>query len=186
MAFIKVIDESEAEGQLKDIYNDLVDKRGRLADIHKVQSLNPESIIGHMDLYMTIMFGESPLKRYQREMLGVVVSRANNCRYCQIHHAHGVNHYWKDDNKTEKFRADYRSVDLEPMDTAMCDYAWELTRNPSSINEQDHIQSLRKAGLEDRAILDAALIISYFNFVNRMVLGLGVHLEADKGVGFKY
>ena len=42
------------------------------------------------------------------------------------------------------------------------------------------------AGLVERAILDAALVIAYFNFVNRLVLGLGVQLEQDKGEGYKY
>ena len=38
---------------------------------------------------------------------------------------------------------------------------------------------LRDAGFDDRAILDATLTLGYFNFVNRLVLCLGVHLEED-------
>ena len=37
----------------------------------------------------------------------------------------------------------------------------------------------------DREILDATLVISYFNFVNRNVLALGVELEEDPS-GFNY
>ena len=47
------------------------------------------------------------------------------------------------------------------------------------------MEQLKQEGLDDRAVLDAALVISYFNFVNRMVLGLGVHLEEDAG-GYEY
>lgn len=93
MAFIKVIDHNEAEGELKIIYDDLVSKRGKLTEVHKIQSLNPESIIKHMDLYMTIMYNKSPLSRSQREMIAVVVSVANGCEYCQTHHAQALNHY---------------------------------------------------------------------------------------------
>jgi len=32
-------------------------------------------------MYRTLMFGPSPLKRYQREMIGTVVSVINHCRY---------------------------------------------------------------------------------------------------------
>ena len=81
MPYINVIQHNEAEGHLKEIYDDLVEKRGKLAEIHKIQSLNPESIVNHMDLYMTIMFSKSPLKRYQREMIAVVVSARNECHY---------------------------------------------------------------------------------------------------------
>lgn len=34
--------------------------------------------------------------------------------------------------------------------------------------------------------MDAHLVIAYFNFVNRLVLGLGVELEQDQGQGYKY
>ena len=41
-------------------------------------------------------------------------------------------------------------------------------------------------GLSDKAILDATLVVSYFNFVNRMVLGLGVNLESNQAKGYNY
>lgn len=47
-------------------------------------------------------------------------------------------------------------------------------------------EELKEAGLDDRAILDAALVVGYFNFVNRIVLSLGVYLEQDEGQGYKY
>ncbi len=185
MPNIEVIQPEEAEGELKTIYEDLVRTRGKIAEVHKIQSLNPKSIVNHMDLYMTIMFGQSPLKRVQREMIGVVVSKANNCEYCQEHHAEAVNHYWKDDAKTELLRNDYNQVDLSKTDKLLCDYAWELTKNPTTETEQRFFEPLRKLGLEDRAILDATLVISYFNFVNRIVLSLGVGLEQNVG-GYNY
>ena len=83
MAYIKVIEPHEAKGELNEIYNDLIKSRGKIANVHTIQSLNPKSIVNHMDLYMTLMYGKSPLKRVLREMLGVVVSKANNCEYCQ-------------------------------------------------------------------------------------------------------
>ena len=68
MAKIKVIQPEEAEGELKNIYQDIISSRGKIAEVHKIQSLNPQSIVNHMDLYQTVMFGQSPLKRVQREM----------------------------------------------------------------------------------------------------------------------
>ncbi len=185
MAFIEVIPEEKAEGKLKEIYDNLVSTRGKIAEVHKIQSLNPESIINHMDLYMTVMFGKSPLRRVQREMIAVVVSKANNCNYCQVHHAEAVNHYWKDDKKVAQLKQDYTTLDLTLQDKILCDYAWDLTKNPGNETEKNYINPLKKEGLSDRAILDATLVIAYFNFVNRIVLSLGVHLEENAG-GFNY
>lgn len=185
MAFIDVIQHDQAEGELKEIYDGLVGARGKLAEVHKIQSLNPESITNHMDLYMTIMFKKSPLKRVTREMIAVVVSAANNCVYCQKHHAAAVNHYWKDEAKVNQLKADYTKLDLSEVDRKLCDYAHFLTTKAGPLKESDFVQPLRELGLSDRAILDANMVIAYFNFVNRMVLGLGVQEETETG-GYKY
>ncbi|MDP2388073.1 MAG: peroxidase-related enzyme [Bacteroidota bacterium] len=185
MPYIKVIEHSEAEGDLKAIYDELVAKRGKLAEVHKIQSLNPESIVKHMELYMTIMFAKSPLSRAQREMIAVVVSVANNCSYCQTHHAEALNHYWKDNTKIDQLKRDFSKSGLPEIDLHLCELAWQLTRIPSVTTEMIIIK-LKELGLDDKGILDATLVISYFNFVNRMVLGLGVRLDSDDGTGYKY
>ena len=42
---------------------------------------------------------------------------------------------------------------------------------------QDDIDTLRKLDLSDQAISDAAQVISYFNYINRVADGLGVDDE---------
>jgi alkylhydroperoxidase family enzyme len=44
-------------------------------------SPNPRILASSMDLYATVMFGPSELSRRRRELLAVVVSRANDCHY---------------------------------------------------------------------------------------------------------
>lgn len=39
------------------------------------------------------------------------------------------------------------------------------------------MQRLRREGLSDEAIHDAAQVIAYFNYINRVADGLGVDLE---------
>lgn len=186
MARIQVIDYEQAEGALKKIYDELLSSRGKLAEVHKIQSLNPATIVHHMDLYMAIMYAHSPLSRAQREMMAVVVSAANNCSYCQIHHKQALLHYWKEEERVIQLARDYNSLELSNADLLLCQLASVLTKNPGSERVVESIESLKKEGLDDRAILDAHLVIAYFNFVNRMVLGLGVALESDQGEGYKY
>jgi uncharacterized peroxidase-related enzyme len=185
MAHIQVIQENEATGQLREVYDHLIGTRGKLAEVHKIQSLNPSTIMQHMTLYMGIMFGKSPLKRYQREMMAVVVSRANGCEYCQVHHAEALQHFWKDEAKVERLRTNYLQVDLSIEDRVLCDYAFKLTKEPASAADTVLVEDLKQVGFDDRAILDASLVIGYFNFVNRVVSGLGVDLEEQPG-NFKY
>lgn len=44
-------------------------------------SLNGKAMAAHIALYRTIMFGESPLTRVEREAVAVAVSAANDCHY---------------------------------------------------------------------------------------------------------
>ncbi len=43
--------------------------------------------------------------------------------------------------------------------------------------ETADVERLRAHGLDDRAIVDANQVVSYFNYVNRVADGLGVELE---------
>ena len=66
---------------------------------------------------------------------------------------------------------------LPPRLRALLGYAVKLTRAPALMAEKD-VEALRSAGLDDRAVVDANQVVSYFNYVNRIADGLGVELEA--------
>jgi uncharacterized peroxidase-related enzyme len=186
MALIKTIEHHEATGRLKEIYDDLILKRGQLAEVHKIQSLRPESIVKHIDLYMEIMFSKSELSRAEREMMAVVTSVSNNCQYCQIHHAQALNNYWKDEERLIRLRNNYYDANLSDKELLLCRFAENLTIKPDDFKEPELIENLKNSGLSDEEILDATLVVAYFNFVNRIVLCLGVNLEDNQGIGYKY
>ncbi len=61
---------------------------------------------------------------------------------------------------------------------ALCVYAVKLTLEPWAMSSAD-VEELRRAGLDDRGIVDANQVASYFNYVNRIADGLGVELESS-------
>jgi alkylhydroperoxidase family enzyme len=81
MAWIDTINERDANGSLKDQYEKLKDSRSSVDNILKIHSLNPESLDAHVRLYKTIMYGKSPIRRVNREMIAVLVSSINQCHY---------------------------------------------------------------------------------------------------------
>lgn len=186
MARIKVTQPEEAEGVLKNVYDILIEKRGKISEVLKIQSLHPQSIQSHLNLYMDIMFSKTSLSRAEKEMIAVVVSVANGCEYCQTHHAEALNHYWKDAARIELLKKDIHAAGLSFKEEALCAFAIHLTLHPQEHENRNHTIMLKAAGITDEGILDAALVTAYFNFVNRMVLSLGVELEDDEGKGYKY
>ena len=185
MAFIEVIGYERSSGELRGIYDHIISTRGKLADVHTIQSLNPATILSHMNLYKDIMFGQSPLKRYQREMMAIVVSSANQCEYCLRHHSEALFHFWKDENKVNALIRQPDLADLNDEDTALCQFARDMTVSPELFTQQK-IDILKTKGLSDRSVLDAVLVVAYFNFVNRIVLGLGLAVETEEIKGYNY
>ena len=82
----------------------------------------------------------------------------------------------KDGGLVDYLKRDPSNAPLDSRQHAIVEYAIKLTLTPWLMTEID-MAPLRKAGLSDSGIHDAAAIASYFNFVNRMALGLGVELE---------
>ncbi|KPL14689.1 peroxidase [candidate division WOR_3 bacterium SM1_77] len=185
MTWIEVIDEKSAKGDLLKVYKYIKEKRGKISNIMRVHSLNPSAMQKHLDLYVTLMFGASGLSREERELIGVVVSNLNGCDYCVRHHATALNHYWKNEEKIVTLLSDFKAVDLSDRQRKMLVYVHKLTLSPGETFRQD-VQVLQEIGFTDEDILNISLITSYFCFVNRIVLGLGIESTADESRGYKY
>lgn len=185
MAWIDTIDLDDADDELRALYEEIIDTRGKLSNILKVHSLNPAALADHLRLYDTLLFGRSELRRAEREALAVVVSVENDCPYCVQHHAEALAAYW-DDDRVEQMQADYTALDaLDDRLRTACDVAAKLTRTPGAMTETD-VDRLRDAGWSDRSVLDIVLITAYFNFVNRIATGLGVEVTPEEVAGYEY
>lgn len=183
MAWIDFIDEDAAQGDLKQVYEHLAKQRGKLANVFKIHSLHPETLGPHGELYLELMFGDSGLSRADRESIAVTVSVANNCAYSVNHHAEALARYEKDNARLRAIMSDFSFLDLPDRSARMLSYALKLTTSPSQIEKED-IELLREAGFSDRDILDINLIAAYFNFLNRVSLGLGVEYSDDEVRGY--
>lgn len=81
MAWIRTIPRASATGPLAQLYQAIAGRPGDVANILQVESLHPAGLRDHYALYRTLMYGESPLSRAEREAIAVVVSAENHCRY---------------------------------------------------------------------------------------------------------
>ena len=81
MAWIEQISNDDATGILRDQYDMALERAGRVWNIVRIMSQNPEQLAASMSLYGAIMHGPSPLSRFQRELLATVVSAELACPY---------------------------------------------------------------------------------------------------------
>jgi len=82
MAWIEVVPEDGAGGELRALYDRVRDPgTAKVDNILKLHSLHPAGLRAHFELYAECMRGTSTLPRVEREMIALVVSALNRCRY---------------------------------------------------------------------------------------------------------
>ena len=86
------------------------------------------------------------------------------------------------DEQRQAVQVDYREAGLTPREVALLAFAVKLTKQPSSVRKND-LDALRAYGLCDEQLVDAVHCIGYFNFINRVLDGLGVDPEASMRYG---
>jgi uncharacterized peroxidase-related enzyme len=171
-----MIQESEATGEVRDLYERYRAPWGGVDNILKIHSLLPSSLAPHVNLYRSVMFGRGPLTRRQREMIATVVSRVNGCPYCVHHHSDALFRLTNDRSLSSLLRSGGGYRGLPPEEVSMLEFAEVLTSDPASDHSR-HVEKLKEHGFSEGSILLITLIVGYFNFVNRIANGLGVELE---------
>lgn len=183
MSWIKEIKYEEANQELKKLYDRVKGPGNNIDNILSVHSLRPHSLLGHMTLYKNVLHNaNNGLPKWYLETLGVYVSYLNKCSYCVDHHFAGLIKLLSDDKRASEIMGCIKSNQLknclENKYAHGADYAQKLTLFHLNVTEND-IQYLRKSGLDDGEILEINQVVSYFNYANRTVLGLGVNTDGD-------
>jgi alkylhydroperoxidase family enzyme len=79
--WIEQVPIEDADGLLKQQFDEAIKRAGRVWNIVHVMSQNPAALRDNIRLYITLMMGESPLSRTQRELLATVTSAEMECHY---------------------------------------------------------------------------------------------------------
>lgn len=183
MSWIKIIPFDKAEGQLKKLYQRVTGPQNNVDNIMSVHSLRPHSMEGHMALYKNVLHHRNnTLPKSYLETAGVYVSHLNKCDYCVQHHFSGLCRLIEDQDRADEI---YQALQSESFDSFFSTkekggllYAKKLTLDHSSLTEED-IKQLHDCGFDDGEVLELNQVVSYFNYANRTVLGLGVSIAGD-------
>ncbi len=182
-AWIKMISDKEANPELLEVIKLARTPHGTVDNVMRVHSLRPSTLRGHVMLYRAVLHDNSNvLAPWLQEVIGSYVSILNKCSYSLANHWSNAKHLIGDDVKAEMMNVALKA--RRPADAfgdreaALLEYAEKLTLMPGAMEQKD-IQKLRSAGCDDGIILEANQIVGYFNYVNRLINGLGVTTKGD-------
>ncbi len=184
MAWVKTKSYQESTGKLRTLYDRVKGPNNNVDNIMMMHSLRPHTMEGHMVLYKNVLHhSANKIPKWFLEVVGVWVSKLNECRYCVEHHFEGLRRLMNDEAKAISIREclDNRNLQDIPLDgkeISALKYAQSLTENPGNV-KKDEFDYLLKEGFSHGEILEINQVVSYFNYANRTVLGLGCSTDGD-------
>jgi uncharacterized peroxidase-related enzyme len=121
--------------------------------------------------------GASPLGVAERELISALVSAINGCRYCRGVHTATA--------EVLGFAAGTVGALMGEIDKAAVDdrlkpilhYAAKLTRQSDGLTQAD-ADAVFAVVWDDQALHDAVSVCALFNFMNRLVEGLGITADS--------
>ncbi len=124
----------------------------------------------------TLMRGPSPFSVAERELLAAYVSGLNACHYCHGVHGATAERFGVPRETLTALLADLDSAPVDEAFKAVCRYVRKLTQSPARVTRQD-AEAVFAAGWKEAALRHAVAICALYNFMNRIVNGLGIEAE---------
>jgi alkylhydroperoxidase domain protein len=115
---------------------------------------------------------DAGLPRAERELAAAATSRFNGCIYCASVHSRFAATYSKREDDVQRMLDDGVGADLGERWNAIVAAAVALGSTPIAFGPE-HVERLRRAGLDDLAIADVIQAAAFFNWANRLMLSLG-------------
>lgn len=172
MAFVSLVNENEADPELKQRYAAIRKEFGFLPNVFPAMGEDVRLIDGQGMLFDSIV-SDGALPRVVKEQIGVVVSGLNTSSYCVALHMEMLRRLGIEKPLGRKLATDWSNATTDEKVKALFRFADKLTRKPADF-EQSDVDALRAAGWNDAAIRETVLAVALFSFVNRVSIGLGV------------
>ncbi|MGI9334248.1 MAG: carboxymuconolactone decarboxylase family protein [Gammaproteobacteria bacterium] len=178
-----MIPDEQASPELERQLDRVRTPHGTVDNVMRVHSLRPHTMHGHYTLYMSALHHpDNTLEDWLLETIASYTSILNRCDYSLSNHWANARHLIGDEARAEAIyealQADAPERALEGKALAFARYARKLTLHPGAMERAD-VDALEAEGANDGEILEVNQVCCYFNYVNRVLNGLGVSLHGD-------
>ncbi|GAA4487525.1 carboxymuconolactone decarboxylase family protein [Actinoallomurus oryzae] len=148
------------------------------AGVLDVMKAFPEASAPLVDYHEVVLRGPSALTVGERELIAAYVSGLNACHYCRGVHGAVAEAFGVEEGVLTALLADVESAPVRDELKPLFAYVRKLTLTPSRMAPAD-ADAVFAAGWEEKALFDAVSVCALFNFMNRLVEGLGVKAPDD-------
>lgn len=126
-----------------------------------------------LDYHQVLLRGPSPFSEAERELIAAYVSGLNACHYCHGVHTAAAEAFGVPAGLLSDLVDDVETAAVDERMRPVLRYVRKLTLTPARMTPSD-AEEVFAAGWDERALHDAVSVCALFNFMNRLVDGLGV------------
>ncbi len=129
-----------------------------------------------IEFHEALLRGPAPFSAAERELIAAYVSGLNRCRFCHGVHTATAERMGIEPGLLARIVADQGADGVAPNLRPVLALARKLTLAPDSVTQAD-ADAVVAAGWDDEALYYAVAVTALFNFMNRLVEGLGIELD---------
>jgi uncharacterized peroxidase-related enzyme len=174
MAFIRTISPSDAEGRVREMYQEARGRFGYVPNWMQAFSLRPDVRDGWAALLRSIQ-SNLPVRSY--ELATLAAARALRSSYCSLAHGSVLADKVFDAATVTAIMQGVHEGPLEPREQAMMAFVEKVVLNADRITSSD-IEVLRAHGYRDEDIFDLAAAAAARCFFSKLLDALGVQPDS--------
>jgi uncharacterized peroxidase-related enzyme len=175
MAFIRTIAPTDAEGPVREMYQQIHGQLGYLPNWAQALSLRPAVRDGWIALLKSI---QANLSVRSYELATLAAARAVRSSYCSLAHGTVLATKVLDGPAVTAIMKDAPDSPLEPRERAMMAFAEKVALDADRITAAD-VDGLRAHGYRDEEIFDLAAAAAARCFFSKLMDALGVQPDAS-------
>lgn len=129
-----------------------------------------------IEFHEVLLRGPSPFSEGERELIAAYVSGLNRCGYCHAVHTATAELLGTSPGTVGLAVDDIETAPIPEKMKPVLRYARKLTRQPDSVSQAD-ADAVFAAGWDETALYHTVAVTALFNFMNRLVEGMGIELD---------
>jgi len=146
------------------------------ASLIDVFTAYPETSTPLIEFHEALLRGPGPFSPAERELIAAYVSGLNGCHYCHGVHTATAERMGVEPGLLPRVVGDEGLVGVAPNLQPVLALARKLTLLPASVTQAD-ADAVLAVGWDDAALYYTVAVTALFNFMNRLVEGLGIRLD---------
>lgn len=160
MPRLNVIQPANATGPVKQIYDDVTAKMGKVVNIFQGMANSPAALKAYLS--MSAALAEGDLSPEDREVVYLAVSESNGCHYCVSAHSMLAKHIGVSDEETLAARQFHSPNEKR---AALLEFVRKVIATKGFVKDED-LEAVRGAGYSDGQVAEAIGYIGLATFSN--------------------